>query len=244
MKPSSDTVAMPPQATEPGPETAAVAVLFCGAGSYMVVGHQSGSAVLTPGTVAVLVIVWPFGTPGSTRTVRTKMKVVSEAGLAGVSSVAMQALTVPVPPGAGVDTETSPPDGLALVHETNVVFSGTAMRNATFFASNGPAFSSRIVMSKVLPGCTVCGEALALTDTSATGPMTAAAGWSWPSVRVSTRSVNNSAVRTRPSQRRGVEEACGAGIRRLARAANVSLSSRESQWGAGGGDLRALGALA
>src|SRR5438309_1576637 len=193
-------------------ETAAVAVLFSGAGSYVVVGHQSGSAVQTPGMVAMLVIVWPFGTVGSTRTLRTKIKVLRETGLAGGSSVAMQALTVPVPPGAGVDTETSPPDGLALVHETNVVLSGTAMRSATFFASNGPALSSVIVMSKVLPGCTVCGDALVLTDTSATGPMTAAAGWSWPSVRVSTRSVNNSGVRKRESQRRGIEEAYGAGM--------------------------------
>src|SRR5438876_107729 len=129
----------------------------------------------------------------------------------------MQALTVPVPPGAGVDAPAvlrGGPQQLRSAHETNVVLSGTAMRNATFFASNGPALSSRIVMSKVLPGCTIWGDALVLTDTSATGPMTAAAGWSWPSVRVSTRSVNNSGVRTRPCQRRGIEEAYGAGMRR------------------------------
>src|SRR5687768_2369656 len=80
-------------------------------------------------TVAVLLIVTPVGVPAVTLT--TKVNVAE----APAASVAIVAVTVPVPPAGGVVSVNAGPD--VCIADTNVVLAGTTSLSVTPCASLG-----------------------------------------------------------------------------------------------------------
>lgn len=86
-------------------------------------------------TLAVLLTTVPAAVPGLTLTTRVN------AALAPLASDGLLAVTVPVPPTAGVAVVH--PAGA--VNETNVVFAGTVSFSVAVDAAEGPAFVTPIV---------------------------------------------------------------------------------------------------
>jgi hypothetical protein len=88
-------------------------------------------------TVAVLVIVEPAGAAAATWATSVKVAEAPDARLAS------DAVTVPVPPTAGVDAMKAGP--VAWLKLTNVIFGGSTSVSCTFAAGSGPALFTVMV---------------------------------------------------------------------------------------------------
>src|SRR6266545_6888015 len=116
----------------------------------LLVGTASSGEV----TVAVLVMIVPFGVAAATFT--TKVIVLVPTGTDGLVQF------VPVPPGSGEHVHPAPG-----VTDTNVVPAGVASEKETFDAASGPALVTVIVYVMVEPATTGSGESTFETERSA-----------------------------------------------------------------------------
>src|SRR5437870_1041070 len=138
--------------------TTSVSVADAPAPTVAVLSAPFGSAVAEV-TVATLVITDTMGVDALTFTTRENVAVAPDA------NVAMVAVTVPVPPTAGVVSENAGP--AVCIIETNVVFAGIASVNETLDAGSGPALVSVIVYVRFVPATTGFGAPLFNTLRSA-----------------------------------------------------------------------------